>query len=414
MVLWGIYTSLINQSLDALLADCIEQGSRSRIYMWKYQSIIFGSASAPIVSLFMFLYLGNDWKLKECQVVMCVGLVLFLIPTLLLFCFQTTSTETIPIRYSTLSTIEFTATDRSALNSQECQDLVPHTQDVISNILHDRVSISLDESKMGKGDLELDGGSLLHPDRTELADVAIDTESGHHETSQKPSNVSDHHQTLSMQPLFLGLPGVYLAPAMLVMGDIMGGLAAGMTVKFFPIFFMKNLHMQPVELYALYIITPLVLVLFANFTVGCSKFTGRIYATCAAKYLGIGHFLLMIYLHRLSYPRWAVLLAYVVRTAAMNSTKPLTKSSIMDTVPAAQRVRWSALESLNAASWAGSAVLGGYLIDRYGVEFNFAITVAMQFCSTLPQLYVAGLVPAESDAYSLLEGLRRVRSGWEK
>lgn len=50
----------------------------------------------------------------------------------------------------------------------------------------------------------------------------------------------------------------------------------------------------------------------------------------------------------------------------------------MDTVPASQRVRWTAMESVNQASWAGSAVVGGYLMDLYGVEVNFGATICLQ------------------------------------
>lgn len=62
----------------------------------------------------------------------------------------------------------------------------------------------------------------------------------------------------------------------------------------------------------------------------------------------------------------------------MNSSKPLTKSILMDIVKKEQRGRWSALEAINAATWSGSAMLGGYLIDRYGIVQNFIITAALQ------------------------------------
>jgi hypothetical protein len=70
----------------------------------------------------------------------------------------------------------------------------------------------------------------------------------------------------------------------------------------------------------------------------------------------------------------------------------------MDTVPvrsfllfpplislqASQRIRWNSLEAINQASWAGSAVFGGFIIDRYGMTFNFVTTITMQVPSFPP------------------------------
>lgn len=50
----------------------------------------------------------------------------------------------------------------------------------------------------------------------------------------------------------------------------------------------------------------------------------------------------------------------------------------MDVVPKNQRGRWNAAETINGAMWAGSALFGGYLIDKYGFVQNFLITAIMQ------------------------------------
>jgi predicted MFS family arabinose efflux permease len=80
----------------------------------------------------------------------------------------------------------------------------------------------------------------------------------------------------------------------------------------------------------------------------------------------------------------------------MNSSKPLTKSIIMDVVPKTQRARWNAAESINGATWAGSAMLGGYLIDRYGIVPNFLTTAVLQMSSLIPLVLIARSVPSEN------------------
>ena len=59
---------------------------------------------------------------------------------------------------------------------------------------------------------------------------------------------------------------------------------------------------------------------------------------------------------------------------------PLLSFSLMISFvwQASQRIRWNSLEAINQASWAGSAVFGGFIIDRYGMSFNFVITIIMQ------------------------------------
>ena len=67
----------------------------------------------------------------------------------------------------------------------------------------------------------------------------------------------------------------------------------------------------------------------------------------------------------------------------------------MDAVPKQQRGRWQGLESINAATWAGSAVVGGILIDHYGYVVGIFVTTAYMLCSMLPIIWIVSLIPAE-------------------
>ena len=42
------------------------------------------------------------------------------------------------------------------------------------------------------------------------------------------------------------------------------------------------------------------------------------------------------------------------------------------------RAKWASLESLNTSTWSGSAVIGGFLADRFGYRHVFLITAALQ------------------------------------
>lgn len=42
------------------------------------------------------------------------------------------------------------------------------------------------------------------------------------------------------------------------------------------------------------------------------------------------------------------------------------------------RAQWNAVESVTMATWSGSAVIGGILVDRYGTGINNIITASLQ------------------------------------
>ena len=94
-----------------------------------------------------------------------------------------------------------------------------------------------------------------------------------------------------------------------------------------------------------------------------------------------------------------ILFLFVIRTACNNSTKPLTKSIINDVVPTEQRGRWNSLEMVNAATWSGSACLGGYLIDNYGFVPNFVATACLQLSATIPLVIISSQIPSPLTKY---------------
>jgi len=195
------------------------------------------------------------------------------------------------------------------------------------------------------------------------------------------------------------------------MSDVISGLASGMTVKFFPIYFMQVSQLDPVKVQCIYIITPIIISLAATMTQWLSTKIGRVWVTLCVKVAGISLLLTLTYLTYIKASPMLVVPVYILRTSFMNSTKPLTKSIIMDAVPKDQRGRWNCLESVNAATWSGSALIGGYLIDQYGFLGQFLTTSFMQFVALLPLLCIAHLVPPEKPKLDAKSALAVAASG---
>ena len=145
----------------------------------------------------------------------------------------------------------------------------------------------------------------------------------------------------------------------------------------------------------IYVLCPIFTSLSSFAAQRASRRLGRVATTIGCKLAGVVLLFLMCYLDYAHASAALVVPVFVARTALMNGTKALTRSIVMDSVPKEARAKWNSLESVTGATWAGSAVIGGLLVDRYGFLLNNLVTAALQFASTLPLFLVLGLVPTE-------------------
>lgn len=153
--------------------------------------------------------------------------------------------------------------------------------------------------------------------------------------------------------------------------------------------------LSPIMVNLIYVLCPLATALSSFAAQRASRRLGRVSTTIGCKLAGVSLLFLMCYLDWTHAAAALVVPVFVARTALMNGTKALTRSIVMDSVPKESRARWNSLESVTGATWAGSAVLGGLLVDRYGFLLNNLATAVLQLVSTLPLFLVLGLVPTE-------------------
>jgi MFS family permease len=169
-----------------------------------------------------------------------------------------------------------------------------------------------------------------------------------------------------------------------------------MSVRYFAIFLYDNLHINPVNVQALYIIAPLIQASLMKIAQILAQRYGRCRMAVAFRWTGIILMFAMVVSYTRGFPVWTTCTILLVRTAFMNATSALTKSVLMDHVPKEERAKWSALESLNMFSWSGSAALGGILVDYRGIVFNFCVTACLQFVATMPFLVLSLFRKTES------------------
>jgi len=166
--------------------------------------------------------------------------------------------------------------------------------------------------------------------------------------------------------------------------DVVGGFASGMSIRYIAIFLYDNLQLSPVAVQVVYLFNPILQVVLRKKSQSLAGTYGRCAVTVALKWMGISLLLSMVFLYQKGVSRVLVCAILILRMACMNSPSSLTKSVLMDHVPKAERAKWASLESVSMVSWSGSAALGGILVEKKGILFNFCVTAGLQFLATGP------------------------------
>ena len=117
-----------------------------------------------------------------------------------------------------------------------------------------------------------------------------------------------------------GLRVAHIAP-LVALSDVLSMLGSGMTIKFFALFFWKDLGLQPVAVNAVYVAAPVGIAVFAQLAQRASLRLGRIPTVVACKVSGITLLCAMT----VATERALVLALYLLRTWLMNCTAGATR-----------------------------------------------------------------------------------------
>lgn len=85
MCVWGVASSVCVGPVQALLADSIPKGERSRWYTYTFTCYIGGSIAGPLIALIIFKKFGDHWTLQELRNVFLAGMAMELVCAPLLF-----------------------------------------------------------------------------------------------------------------------------------------------------------------------------------------------------------------------------------------------------------------------------------------------------------------------------------------
>ena len=430
-VFWGFYAGFANPSSEALFADSVPSGLRAGIYTrkWIAQTLCWGVGYAT--TLVLFDRLGDHWHLGTMKIVMYVGLCLHPVAFVVL--------TTLKDEFSVKENVDLAAeTSRRRLNASSLDQRPSNTvfypqqpqqhqkrlgvEVSSSHCPSSAISMKENPSLSGADPLgsakkvNFDGnninkngyGAIIDPleDDMEVSPMSPLVQARRERmsflnsttTRSSNNNVDNADYASSPNGGVLGLSfskGVNLdripsrchiflcweaVPYYIAFADVLQAIGAGMTIRFFPLFFVTDFDVSPSFMAGVFLCTTIGTALM-SFTIKfiAERGAGRIPTMIITRTIGASCLLVMALattgpLHNL----WAMVILFGARAILMNSTLGMSRSVIMDCVAKETRAKWSAIESLSSFSWAGSAALGGVLVDRYGYRSTFAITVGFQ------------------------------------
>jgi len=341
------------------------------------------------VSLIMFGTLGDKWTVRDCAIVMSVGQIITL-PAIFLLCFFSDDLAVpdggVGDNSSNRVDDDGRRSDRNDPTTLDAEEGVGYDEESETEVEIERICLQSDSSCFQE---HLPGTS----------DVS-------EETPPSDTTSSDMRRRLCSC-----IPNHRLIPVLVASSDVTAGLAAGMSIRYFPIFFVDYLHLDPVTVQSLYMLAPVVMAILMHVAQLLSKRYGRFHVAVAFRWTGICFMLLMISSYHFKFPVWVVCAMYVLRTAFMNSPGALTRSALMDSVPKEERAKWASLESVNMFSWSGSAFVGGILVGFIGMLPLFGVTAFVQFLSSL---FLVALLEKDKSAVGTGESSENISDGEEE
>jgi len=193
-------------------------------------------------------------------------------------------------------------------------------------------------------------------------------------------------------------------------GELLLSLGAGMTVKFFPVFFDIECHEDPATVQVMFASLFLVTALGTSLANKLAKHFGRMQVVVPCFMIGVCCTILLGSLKPFYQYPGVMVPIFMLRCSIMWSCGALKGSVIADYTPKSSRGRWKALESITAFGWSGSAAVGGWLIDRVGYGLTFVVTGSFQaiviplWCMLLPLVAKESELLRASEAADTVDG----------
>ncbi|KAF5222248.1 hypothetical protein ECC02_004763 [Trypanosoma cruzi] len=407
---WGVYLGVASTSIEALFADSVLSGHRAFIYNFKWivQTVCY--CVGYVVALVMLLQMGNDWSMDSIKFVMTVGLAAHpLAHFILLFMRDEDALQDGEADAYFIATVKVGEEQK---HTEEEDRKTGALSDLPEAPLLNEGYVADEDSKAATISIWRGGPHNVKPQRAREIKPPFEQRETEKETEENNviydgSRHVDEEETGAS--CFNGFCSSFhcslsAVPYLVCMADFWMAVGSGMTVQYMTLFLVNDLHMAPTWLMSSYIAISFGAALCSTLLryVG-DHYVGRLPAVITVRLIGTTLLLLLALLDGPKTGLGVVIALVITRSALMNSPIGVTRSVIMDCVPKSSRAKWSAFESFTSFTWAGSAVIGGYIADTKGYQFTFFTT------SMLHYVGICVLVPAAIVSQNMERHLRQLK-----
>ncbi|CAK9002656.1 Uncharacterized protein SCF082_LOCUS7431 [Durusdinium trenchii] len=185
---------------------------------------------------------------------------------------------------------------------------------------------------------------------------------------------SEHsHEKILKIPKHILVPGIAMVFNLFIM------LGGGITLKFFPIFYHQEYRLSEMAVCLIMAGYWLMTALGSYMAAFISRIARRVVLVLGTAFLGAA----LLFLFVVTKPLPWSLAIFEFRPLINNAHFALNTALTMEYALPQHRGKWASLGSLNRATFAGSAVLGGYISDAYGYRLGFAVTGCFCMCGVL-------------------------------
>mmetsp|Transcript_40856 Transcript_40856/g.108006 ORF Transcript_40856/g.108006 Transcript_40856/m.108006 type:complete len:511 (-) Transcript_40856:72-1604(-) len=333
VVVLALFMQVFMSCGNAFLADSVPKDQLTKAMAMQGSLFLIGYSVGPLAQMAVIAYTGDTWRLSQLHVFLCSGFALW------------------PLVLPGFLLLEKTPSEREA-------EL--------------RRGLTSDVGGAGASASASPGGTA--PAQA----VAL---------SASPAD------TWKLERV-MGVRKKWFVPILIELCSLIIALGAGMTVKFFPLFFKEVYHFEPIALNGLSGSYTICIAIFVQL---CRKASSKI-GRCQAALLWQVCSVAALFALWLADPLPLVIFLYIIRGSFMNSLGPINSAIVLECVDSKYRGRWSALQSISRFSWSGSAVLGGWIADSHSYRYTFFITGLIYAVAAVLYVPLLLMVPKEQPA----------------
>jgi len=379
MGLWGLFTSMMGTAAEAVFADSCPAGERSAQTATKGSLQTVGLALGPLIMYGVFKILGDEWTITTLHVPLIIGCLLGPLAALPCFFMQDVRNYELAVDVE-VPYRKQTATNLNILRERGMTNVTINENTNELNQPASGLPMGAFGRIRGSSRAVTDHNIAAHRDDdiSNLVTVCeeLDIED-QIEVEEKRFNNMDWKQRC--------------VPFVLTTADFITEVGAGMTVRFFPLFFISDFDVAPTTLSLIFGVYPALVALSIHICQQISVVTGRAQISWLFQACGICCLLGMVYVKNLP----ILVGVFFARSCFQNAAYPVDRSVLYDYIPSSKRGRWNSIASLTTMTWSGSAVIGGYITDGHDYRYTFVITAIIYMVGLAIYTPLLWLVPKE-------------------